>query len=138
MTLLCYVFEFDDAGAAERDTVVGSLLFQEVLVFSDLRLNSVVSNPGFWCMVVVQNDDPDLGLLVHPNLQLVFNQVGSVRTALYSLIPVEHIGIIVNAYSNYVADGLVIGGSLTFLAYGTEDGSNFYGTEDGGSIYVPE
>ena len=89
-------------------------------------------------MVVVQNDDPDLGLLVHPNLQLVFNQVGSVRTALYSLIPVEHIGIIVNAYSNYVADGLVIGGSLTFLAYGTEDGSNFYGTEDGGSIYVPE
>mgnify|MGYP001586741697 CR=1 FL=1 len=137
MSLLRYVFRFDDAGAAERDPVVGSLSFLEVLIFGNVRANSVVSNPGFWCLVA-QDGDLDPVLLTHEDLQLVFDQVGRVCTALFSLIPVEHINIIVNAYSNYVPDGLTLGTPLSFIAYGTEDGSHIYGTETGADVYVPE
>ncbi len=106
--VLCYIFWFPSQGAEEADTVVGPLKTLEVLVFGDLTVNSVTPFSGFWCMFTQFGGGINQSLLT-PNLMLVIDQ-SLLRTSqsaiVTSVIPTEHIGIIVNAFGSYITDGI--------------------------------
>lgn len=64
-----YIFQFTDLGAAERDPIVGTYIFIEVIVFQDTAVNSVTYLPGYWCMI--KQTGTVSALLYHQNLEIV-------------------------------------------------------------------
>lgn len=104
---ICYVFYFVDQAAAQRDFIISALRTSEVLVFKDLTVNSVTPYSGFWCMIV-QTGINSL-LFDHKHLMLAFDLNLMARqqdSVIVSAIPTAHVGIVVNAYSNFLANGL--------------------------------
>ncbi len=109
-----YIFQFADLAAAGRDTVVGSYLQQpnptalEMVLWGDLAVDSVDTLPGYWPMISTKGLDDNLFL--HPNVQIVVNQVAKLAgqpCVLLNNIPVLDVGIIANIFGTYTEDGLL-------------------------------
>ncbi len=109
-----YIFQFDDLAAAGRDTVVGSYLQQpnptalEMVLWGNLGIDSVNTLPGYWPMISSKGLDDNLFL--HPNVQIVVNQVAKLAgqpCVLLNNIPVVDVGIIANIFGTYTEDGLL-------------------------------
>ncbi len=109
-----YIFQFADLAAAGRDTVVGSFFQQpnptalETIVWGDLGVDSVNTLSGYWPMISTKGLDDNLFL--HPNVQIVVNQVAKLAglpCVLLNNIPVIDVGIVFNAFGTYTEDGLL-------------------------------
>jgi hypothetical protein len=108
-----YLLQFPDAAAAQRDSIVGPYFpaaggtgVLEAIVFADMTVDSVDALPGYWPMITTAATP---ALQSHPNIMLVIDdaaQRAGQPSVVLANIPIAHVGIMVNGFGNYVANGL--------------------------------
>jgi hypothetical protein len=109
--LLDYIFRFPDAGAAQRDQVVGPYFangagLNEVLIYQNG--DSVDAASGYWPMVSIAGPI-NSALANHPNIELINNrslQIAGAPSVVAAKFDVTATIIIANALGAYACSGL--------------------------------
>lgn len=110
---ITYIFQFPDRGAAGRDQILQFYFFDpqtavEVLVYADVTVNSVITYPGYWFMVM-KNGGLDPNLYTHPNLEMVVNRtalLNGLPSLINSNIPAAHVNVTANAVGTFIQNGV--------------------------------
>ena len=112
---IAYILQFANLAAAQADSVVGAYykpapgVAQEVLVFPDLEIDSVVSASGYW-VLIAKSGGVDLSLFDHPNIELVYDQTlfsQGEPSVLLANIPTQNVGVVINVLGTIVPNGLI-------------------------------